>query len=54
MSQFPSHNKPWIFRTFSELSNDDIELRVCRRSGHIDGDRSNANVLLKFVELYVQ
>ena len=43
------NNPPWFMKQLSSSTSDDLELRVCR-----DEPRSNEDVGLKSVELYVQ
>ena len=43
------NNPPWFYKQLSDLTTDDIEMRVC-----IDQDAEDENVLIEMVEIYVQ
>ena len=43
------NDPPWFYRELPDVTNDDIEMRVCR-----DEDRSNEDFAVKVVDIYVQ
>lgn len=43
------NNPPWLHKRLPQPTIDDIEMRMCRNS-----DRSNEDVLIETIEIYVQ
>jgi hypothetical protein len=43
------NNRPWFYKQLSNLTTDNIEMRVCR-----DEDRENEDIQIQVIDLYVQ